>query len=384
MTAPLLAIRDLRTWFHTRQGVVKAVDGVDLDVMPGECLGVVGESGSGKSVTFLSVLGLVKPPGRVEAGRVIFGGRDLAKLPPDELRALRGRDIAITLQDALTALNPALRVEEQIVETILAHDRDLPPGRGRSAAARAKALEMLRLVGIPDAERRMHDYPHQFSGGMRQRVMITIALACRPKLLIADEPTTALDVTVQAQVLALIARMRRALGMSVVLISHNLGVVARYCDRIALMYAGQVVETGPTRAVIAAPYHPYTQGLLRSMPLLSDPDRPIQPIDGQVPDLIDLEPECRFLPRCPRAAEICRQPVPLLPMGDARLAAVDPAADSNEGARISARLAAVDPAADPNEGARISARLAAVDPAADPNEGARISARLARCVRAAA
>ncbi len=320
MMAPLLAIRDLRTWFHTRQGVVKAVDGVDLDVMPGECLGVVGESGSGKSVTFLSVLGLVKPPGRIEGGTVVFGGSDLAQLPPDALRALRGRDIAITLQDALTALNPALRVEEQIVETILAHDRDLPAGRGRRVAARAKALEMLRLVGIPDAERRMRDYPHQFSGGMRQRVMITIALACRPRLLIADEPTTALDVTVQAQVLALIAEMRRALGMSVVLISHNLGVVARYCDRIALMYAGQVVETGPTRAVIAAPRHPYTQGLLRSMPLLSDPGRPIQPIEGQVPDLIDLAPECRFLPRCPRAAEQCRQPVPLLPMGEARQA----------------------------------------------------------------
>ena len=317
-TAPLLAIRDLRTWFRTRQGVVKAVDGVDLDVLPGECLGVVGESGSGKSVTFLSVLGLVKPPGRIESGSILFEGSDLARLPPGDLRALRGRDIAITMQDALTALNPALKVEEQIVETILAHDRDLPSGRGRRAAARARALAMLRRVGIPDAERRLSDYPHQFSGGMRQRVMITIALACRPKLLIADEPTTALDVTIQAQVLDLIAKMRRELGMSVVLISHNLGVVAEYCDRIALMYAGQVVETGPTRAVIANPRHPYTQGLLRSMPLLSDPDRPIQPIQGQVPDLIDLKPECRFLPRCPRAAEECRAPVPLLPMGVAR------------------------------------------------------------------
>jgi ABC-type dipeptide/oligopeptide/nickel transport system ATPase component len=293
MTA-LLAIRGLKTWFRTRQGVVKAVDGVDLEVLPGECLGVVGESGSGKSVTFLSVLGLVKPPGRIEAGEIVFAGRDLAKLPLAELRALRGRDIAITMQDALTALNPALRVEEQIVETIRAHE---PERRGGRAAARGKALGMLRLLGIPDAERRIRDYPHQFSGGMRQRVMIAIALACRPRLLIADEPTTALDVTIQAQVLDLIAAMRRELGMSVVLISHNLGVVAEYCDRVALMYAGQVVETGPTAEVIAAPRHPYTQGLIRSMPLLSHPDRPIKPIPGQIPDLIDPPRECRFLPR---------------------------------------------------------------------------------------
>ncbi|MCC7047734.1 MAG: ABC transporter ATP-binding protein [Alphaproteobacteria bacterium] len=316
MSVPLLAIRGLKTWFQTRQGVVKAVDGVDLDVQPGECLGLVGESGSGKSVTFLSVLGLVKPPGRIEAGQIIYGGRDLAQLPPDQLRALRGRDIAITMQDALTALNPALTVGEQIVETIRAHD----PSIANRAAARARAVELLRLVGMPEPERRIDDYPHQFSGGMRQRVMITIALSCRPKLLIADEPTTALDVTIQAQVLDLIAAMRRQLGMSVVLISHNLGVVAEYCDRVALMYAGQVVESGPTRAVIAAPKHPYTQGLLRSMPLLSDPDRPIRPIAGQVPDLIDLPEECRFLPRCPNAAELCRHEIPLMPAGAGRWA----------------------------------------------------------------
>jgi oligopeptide/dipeptide ABC transporter ATP-binding protein len=312
--APLLAIRDLRTWFHTRQGVVKAVDGVDLDVAAGECLGVVGESGSGKSVTFLSVLGLVKPPGRIEGGAVVFGGRDLTRLPAEELRALRGREIAITMQDALTALNPALTVGEQIVETIRAHDPSLAGRR----AARERAVEMLRLVGIPEPERRLGDYPHQFSGGMRQRVMITIALCCRPKLLIADEPTTALDVTIQAQVLDLIASMRRRLGMSVVLISHNLGVVAEHCDRVALMYAGQVVESGPTRAVIAAPRHPYTQGLLQSMPVLSDPGRRIRPIPGQVPDLIDLPQECRFRPRCPEAGEDCRRAVPMLAAGDGR------------------------------------------------------------------
>jgi len=311
---PLLAIRDLRTQFDTRQGELRAVDGVDLDVLPGECLGVVGESGSGKSVTFLSVLGLIRPPGRVVAGSILFDGRDLARMTPAELRSVRGRDIAMTMQDALTALNPALRVEEQIVETIQAHD---PMPR---AAARGKALEMLRLLGIPDPERRIRSYPHEFSGGMRQRVMIAIALSCRPRLLIADEPTTALDVTIQAQVLDLIAKLRREVGMSVVLISHNLGVVAEQCDRVAMMYAGQVVETGPTRQVIGQPRHPYTQGLLRSMPQLSDLDRPVLPIPGQMPSLIDLKPGCRFLPRCDRAGAECQQPISLLPMGDARTA----------------------------------------------------------------
>jgi oligopeptide/dipeptide ABC transporter ATP-binding protein len=313
--SPLLSIRGLRTWFHTRGGVVHAVDGVDLDVLPGECLGVVGESGSGKSVTFMSVLGLVRPPGRIEGGEIRFAGRDLLRLRPRELRGLRGRDIAITMQDALTALNPAFTVETQLVETIRAHDVSLPRGR---SAARAKALEMLRLVGIPEPERRIRDYPHQFSGGMRQRVMIAIALACRPKLLIADEPTTALDVTIQAQILDLIGDIRRRLGMSVVLISHDLGVVAERCERIVVMYAGQVVETGPTAAVIAAPRHPYTRGLLRSIPLLSDPDRPIRPIEGQVPDLANLPATCRFLPRCPEAGEPCRCAIPLLPAGAER------------------------------------------------------------------
>jgi oligopeptide/dipeptide ABC transporter ATP-binding protein len=316
--SPLLSVRGLRTWFHTGGGVVHAVDGVDLDVLPGECLGVVGESGSGKSVTFMSVLGLIRPPGRIEGGEIRFAGQDLLRLRPRELRALRGRDIAITMQDALTALNPAFTVETQIVETIRAHDTSLPAGRAGHRAARAKALEMLRLVGIPEAERRIRDYPHQFSGGMRQRVMIAIALACRPKLLIADEPTTALDVTIQAQVLDLIGDIRRRLGMTVVLISHDLGVVAEHCERIVVMYAGQVVETGPTAAVIAEPRHPYTRGLLRSIPLLSDPDRPIRPIEGQVPDLANLPATCRFLPRCPEAGEECRRAIPLLPAGARR------------------------------------------------------------------
>jgi oligopeptide/dipeptide ABC transporter ATP-binding protein len=317
---PLLAIRGLETRFHTRHGVVRAVEGVDLEVLPGECLGVVGESGSGKSVTFLSVLGLVRPPGRVAAGEIRFLGRDLARLPERELRAVRGRDIAITLQDALTALNPAFTVEQQIVETVRAHDPDLPRGRAGRAAARGRALELLRLVGIPEPERRLESYPHQLSGGMRQRVMIAIALSCRPRLLIADEPTTALDVTIQAQVLDLIGQMRTRLGMSVVLISHDLAVVAEHCERIAVMYAGQVVEQGPTAAVIGSPRHPYTQGLLRSIPVLEDLDRPIRPIPGQVPDPAAPPAGCRFEPRCPKAAAECRRPVPLRPAGPDRLA----------------------------------------------------------------
>jgi oligopeptide/dipeptide ABC transporter ATP-binding protein len=315
MTEVLLRIRGLKTTFPTRLGLVRAVDGVDLDVETGECLGVVGESGSGKSVTFLSVLGLIRPPGRVEAEAITFQDRDLTRLSAAEMRAVRGRDIAITMQDALTALNPAFTVETQIVETIEAHESGIARGE-----ARRRAIEMLRLVGIPDGERRLASYPHQFSGGMRQRVMVAIALACRPKLLIADEPTTALDVTIQSQVLDLIDDMRAELGMSVVLITHDLGIVAERCDRVAVMYAGQVVETGPTAAVVGDPRHPYTQGLLRSMPRLSHLDEPLVPIDGQVPDPTRLSENCRFLPRCPSAIDDCRQPVPLRALGQDRAA----------------------------------------------------------------
>jgi oligopeptide/dipeptide ABC transporter ATP-binding protein len=317
---PLLAIRDLRTCFPTRAGLVVAVDGVSLDVRAGECLGVVGESGSGKSVTFASVMGLVRKPAYIASGSIRFGGRDLAALPQPELRRLRGREIAMTMQDALTALNPALTVEEQIVEVLLAHD-DGPgggPGLRRRAAARQRALEMLRLVGIPAPERRIRDYPHQFSGGMRQRIMIAIALACRPRLLIADEPTTALDVTIQAQVLELIGELRRELGMSVVLITHDLGVVAEQSDRIAVMYAGQVVETGPTRVLLEHPLHPYTAGLLGSIPRLGDLDAPIRPIEGQVPDLAHIGMGCRFQGRCPRAVAACAQPVAMRAAGPDR------------------------------------------------------------------
>jgi oligopeptide/dipeptide ABC transporter ATP-binding protein len=310
MSAPLLSIRGLKTCFPTRAGLVTAVDGVDLDVYPGECLGIVGESGSGKSVTFASVIGLVRSPGYIAEGTIHFEGIDLRRLGSDGWRSLRGRDIAMTMQDALTALNPALTVAEQIEEVILAHAGDLPR-RGRREAARQRAVEMLRLVGIPAPEMRIDDYPHQFSGGMRQRIMIGIALSCRPKLLIADEPTTALDVTIQAQVLDLIGDLRRELGMSVVLITHDLGVVAEHTDRVAVMYAGQIVETGPTQQLIEQPRHPYTRGLIGLIPKLSDLDAPIRPIEGRVPELIDLGGVCRFYERCEFRQPTCQSDIPM-------------------------------------------------------------------------
>lgn len=313
---PMLRVRGLRTTFRTRQGLVKAVDGVEFDVGYGECLGVVGESGSGKSVAFSSIMGLVRPPGRIEAGSIMFEGRELTTLDARAMRTLRGRDIAMTFQDALTALNPAFTVGSQIIEAIVTHDRGSTTNRSRRA--RAQAVEMMSLVGIPDAARRVDDYPHQFSGGMRQRIMIATALACRPKLLIADEPTTALDVTIQAQVLDLIAEIRAKLGMSVVIITHDLGVVAEHCHRVVVMYAGQVVETGPTRQVISEPQHPYTRGLLRSIPRLNDRRGRIQAIEGTVPEPINLPDECRFRPRCPAAEDGCRFPITMRKIGPGR------------------------------------------------------------------
>ena len=307
--APMLKVRGLRTTFRTRHGAIKAVDGVDLDIGYGECLGVVGESGSGKSVAFASIMGLVRPPGRIEAGSIVFEDRELTTLDPREMQRLRGKEIAMTFQDALTALNPAFTVGNQITEAIITHDKGAGSRRSRNRRARARALEMMTLVGIPDASRRINDYPYQFSGGMRQRIMIAIALACKPKLLIADEPTTALDVTIQAQVLDLIAEIRATLGMSVVIITHDLGVVAEHCHRVLVMYAGQVVEAGPTKKVVAAPRHPYTRGLLRSIPRLSDRGARILPIKGTVPEPINLPDECRFRPRCPVSADGCRVPI---------------------------------------------------------------------------
>jgi peptide/nickel transport system ATP-binding protein/oligopeptide transport system ATP-binding protein len=313
--APILCISGLRVTFHGDRGAVRAVDGVDLSVQRGECLGVVGESGSGKTVTFLAALGLLPPPARVEAETLSWQGTDLRALSPAGWRALRGRDIALTMQDALTALNPALTIGTQITEVLDAHS-DLPS----TAARRTRAAELLRLVGIADPQRQLRAYPHELSGGMRQRAMIAVALACGPKLLIADEPTTALDVTVQAQVLELLDSLRAQLHLSLVLITHNLGVVAAHCDRVAVMYAGQVVETGPTAKVIAAPAHPYTAGLLACLPRLDWLDTPLSPIPGRVPELTHLPPGCRFAPRCVACTQGCELPQPMRALGAGRAA----------------------------------------------------------------
>ena len=316
MLDTVLEIIDLKTCFNTRDGMVTAVDGVSLSLERGMCLGVVGESGSGKSVTFASVMGLIRKPGFIAEGSIVFDGQELVGLGDNDYRTLRGKKIAMTMQDALTALNPAYTVSNQIIEVLLAHDESLTgTKRVRKRQARERAVEMMRLVGIPSAETRLDDYPHQFSGGMRQRIMIAIALACQPTLLIADEPTTALDVTIQAQVLELIGDIREKLGMSVVLITHDLGVVAEYCDRIAVMYAGQVVESGPTWDVIENPQHPYTQGLLGSIPRISDLSQRIHPIRGTVPNLIELPPQCRFLERCPKARAKCRSVIAMHDIG---------------------------------------------------------------------
>ena len=310
---PLLSLRDLSTEFLTHKGVLRAVQSVSLDVMPGECVGIVGESGSGKSVTFASVMGLVREPGRVSGGQVVFDGTDLRTLSPAGMRSVRGKQIAMTMQDALTALNPGLTVQHQLCEVILAHDERIAalPRWQRQRESRERAVEILSWVGIPSPEARLLDYPHQFSGGMRQRIMIAIALACKPRLLIADEPTTALDVTIQAQVLELIAGLRRRLGMSVVLITHDLGVVAEQCDRVVVMYAGQVVEMGTTAEVIGAPQHPYTQGLLAATPRVDDLVSAVRPIPGTVPNLIGLSGQCHFYSRCAQRAEACLQEIPM-------------------------------------------------------------------------
>ena len=310
MSAPLLSVRGLRTVFPTRRGPVAAADGVDLEIAAGEALGVVGESGSGKSVTFLSVLGLVRPPGRIVAGEILFEGRDLARLPRGALRSLRGRHLALAMQDALSALNPAFTIGRQIVETLAAH--------GLARNPRDQAAALLARVGIPAAAERLDDYPHQFSGGMRQRAMIAIALAARPRLLVADEPTTALDVTLRAQVLDLLDALRAEDGLALALITHDLAVVAERCPRVMVMYAGQVVETGPTAEVVARPRHPYTRGLIESLPRLEDPDRTLHPIPGQVPDLARVDDGCRFRNRCAMALPACAGPTPLVDIGAGR------------------------------------------------------------------
>ena len=303
--SPLLSVRNLRTVFGTAQGEVTAVDDVSFDVAPGEVLGIVGESGSGKSVTALSILGLLpQPPGRVAAGEILFEGRDLLKIPRSELRKLRGSAIGMIFQEPLTSLNPVFTNGDQITETIRVHERI------GAAAARARGIEMLAKVGIPSPDRRIDDYPHQLSGGMRQRVMIAMALSCSPKLLLADEPTTALDVTIQAQILDLLRDLRREFGMAIVIITHNMGVIAEFADRVAVMYAGRIAEIGPVRDVIKAAKHPYTEGLMASIPKVGRTDARLAQIDGAMPRLNAIPRGCAFNPRCARVFERCRQDRP--------------------------------------------------------------------------
>jgi len=306
----LLDIRGLKTHFKTDDGWVHAVDGVDLRVEAGETVCVVGESGSGKSVTAMSILKLLPmPPGRIVAGQVLWEGRDLVPLPDARMRQLRGREIGVVFQEPMTALNPVYTVGEQIAEGVRLHE-----GLSR-ADALARAAELLALVHIPQAARRVHDYPHQFSGGMRQRVMIALALACKPRLLIADEPTTALDVTIQAQILDLLTELKERLGMAVLLITHAMGVVAETAQRVVVMYAGQVVEEADVNALFERPWHPYTQGLIRSIPRIdADAARGarLASIPGTVPSLVDPPAGCRFAPRCAYARDACTRATPAL------------------------------------------------------------------------
>ena len=298
----LLEVDDLRTSFHTRNGVVRAVDGVSFCIDRGETLGIVGESGSGKSVACLSLLGLVpQPPGRIEGAGAVLEGIDLLRCPPEVLRGIRGRRIAMIFQDPMTSLNPYMTIEEQLMEPLLIHEKI-----GRTAAARM-ALQALQEVGVPEAEQRIRSYPHQFSGGMRQRVMIAMALIGKPDLLIADEPTTALDVTVQAQILDLIAQQQRQRGVAVIFISHDLSVVAGFCDRVMVMYAGRVVETADTRTIFREPKHPYTRALQRSRPAMQAKGAELYVIPGLPPDLSRPVPGCAFAPRCEFAVADCRR-----------------------------------------------------------------------------
>ncbi len=305
---PILEVRNLKTQFQTQDGIVKAVDDVSFYVMPGETLGVVGESGCGKSMTGLSIMRLIpSPPGKIVAGEILFNGDDILRMSDDQVRSIRGNDIAMIFQDPMTSLNPVLTINRQISEALQLH-----MGMNKSQA-RQRTIELLRMVGIPNAEERIDQYPHQFSGGMRQRVMIAMALSCNPKLLIADEPTTALDVTIQAQILDLMRVLQTERDTGVILVTHSMGVVAGMADRIQVMYAGHIVETSSTEEIFANPRHPYTVGLLKSIPRLDATRKEkLEPIRGLPPDLIDLPDMCPFVPRCNYAREKCEQKNPPL------------------------------------------------------------------------
>jgi peptide/nickel transport system ATP-binding protein len=311
MAERLLDVKNLKTYFFTDEGVVRAVDGVDLYIDKGETLGVVGESGCGKSVTALSVMKLIpQPPGRIVDGQINYDGTNLVDLPPNRMRKIRGKEISMIFQEPMTSLNPVFTVGEQIAEAIRLHE-----GLGRRDAM-AKTVEMLKLVHIPNADRRVKEYPHQLSGGMRQRIMIAMALSCNPKLLIADEPTTALDVTIQAQILDLLNELKSKLRMAVMLITHDMGVIAETAQRVVVMYAAKVAEEAPVGDLFKEPLHPYTQGLLRSIPridLAATARRRLETIPGTVPTLRgDIAPGCRFAPRCPFVKSVCTEKDPVL------------------------------------------------------------------------
>ena len=306
---PLLSVRGLHVVFDGRRGPLTALDGVSLDIAAGEILGVVGESGAGKSLTGTSIIGLLDPPGRIAGGTITFDGRRIDNLPPAEMRALRGRHIGAIFQDPLTSLHPLLRVGDQIVETILTH---IDMSRGE---ARRRALKLLEDVGIPAPEVRIDHYPHQFSGGMRQRVVIALALCAEPKLIIADEPTTALDVSIQAQITTLLKRLCREHGTAVLLVTHDMGVIAETADRVAVMYAGRVVEVGPVETVIGQPRHPYTAGLMASIPSVHRRNEQLTQIDGVMPRLDAIPTGCAFHPRCRFAIDACRSAAPTIEAG---------------------------------------------------------------------
>ena len=307
MASSVLEVKGLKTYFKTDAGIVKAVDGVSFSVDEGETLGIVGESGCGKSVTNLSIMKLIpSPPGKIVGGEVLYDGKDILKMSEKELRSIRGNQIAMIFQDPMTSLNPFLKISTQMIETIRLHQKI------SKAEARAKAIKALDDVGIPSPEKRIDSYPHQFSGGMRQRVMIAMALSCNAKILIADEPTTALDVTIQAQILELIEKINKKYKTAVILITHDLGVVAGMCDKVCVMYAGKVIEEARTLDLYAAPKHPYTQGLIESVPRMdnSDKTKKLFSIEGQPPNVIDLPPCCPFHPRCHKTLEICKNHYP--------------------------------------------------------------------------
>ncbi len=315
MTQPLLEVRNLRVEFPTRRGNLVALDDISFDIAPGEILGVVGESGAGKSLTGAAIIGLIDPPGRVASGEIRFDGRRIDNLPYDEMRKVRGRQIGAIFQDPLTSLNPLYTVGRQLVETIQTHLQV------SGKQARERAIRLLQETGIPAAEARIEQFPHQFSGGMRQRVVIALALAAEPKLIVADEPTTALDVSIQAQIIALLKRLCKDHGAAVMLVTHDMGVIAETCDRVAVMYAGRIAEIGPVRDVIHAPAHPYTVGLMGSIPAMDEDRERLLQIDGAMPRLSAIPAGCAFNPRCPKVFDRCRSERPdLLPAGATRAA----------------------------------------------------------------